>query len=205
VSHALVERLPDPPPSKPPDAPDLLGVRLDRHVRIHAEPDLLAKPAKSPGQYRFDAPSGEYPVTYTAASFEACVAEKFQDRRVIEYRHLTQSVSLVSSHRDLRLVPLHDSVALALFGLDARIWTTVDYPTSRQWSLHLHTWYPAADGIYYRPRHAHEQLACCLFLDRCRAELEVHPDGELGTDRDRLLTATVPRSIHVELSPTGAA
>jgi hypothetical protein len=201
VSRPLVERLPDPPASKPAGAPALLGVRLDDDVRIHAEPDLLSKPATSPGRYRFDAPAGEYPVTYTAATFDACVAEKFQDRRVVEHRHLTQHVSLVSSRRNLHLVPLHESVTLALFGLDARIWTTVDYPTSQQWSLHLHAWFPTADGIYYRPRHAHEQLACCLFLDRCRSHLDVRSDGELGTDRDRLLTAAVQRGIHVEFSP----
>jgi hypothetical protein len=201
VSRPLVERLPDPPASKPAAAPALLHVRLDDHVRIHAEPDLLSKPANRPGRYRFDAPAGEYPVTYTAASFDACVAEKFQDRRVVEQRRLTEQVSLVSSLRDLRLVPFHDSVMLARLGLDARIWTTIDYPASQRWSLRLHAWFPTADGIYYRPRHAHEQLACCLFLDRCRSHLDVRPDGELGADRDRLLTAAVPRGIHVEFPP----
>lgn len=201
MSHPRVERLPDPPASKPAGAPALLDVRLDDHMRIHAEPDILSKPANRPGWYRFDAPSGEYPVTYTAATFDACVAEKFQDRRVVEHRRLTEHVSLVSSLRDLRLVPLHDSVMLSRFGLDARIWTTIDYPTSQQWSLHLHQWFPTADGIYYRPRHAHEQHACCLFLDRCGSDLEVRSHGELGTDRDRLLTATVPRGIHVEFTP----
>lgn len=201
MSRALAERLPDPPACRPPESTDLVLARLVSHVRIHTEPDLLAKPANSPGRYRFDSPAGEFPVTYTAESFEACVAEKFQDRRVVEHRHLTQRVSVISSRRGLRLVPFHDSVALARFGLDARVWTTIDYTTSQQWSLQLHAWYPAADGIYYRPHHAHERLACCLFLDRCRADLEVRADGELGSNRDRLLTAAVPRSIHVEFNP----
>jgi hypothetical protein len=201
VSHPLVERLPDSPASRPAGAPALLDVRLDGHLRIHADPDLLSKPANRPGRHRFDAPAGEYPVTYTAATFDACVAEKFQDRRVVEHRRLTEHVSVVSSLRDLRLVPLHDSVMLAQFGLDARIWTAIDYPTSQQWSRQLHGWFPTADGIYYRPRHAHEQLACCLFLDRCRSHLDVRPDGDLGTDRDRLLRAAVPRGIHVEYTP----
>ena len=201
MSGPVVERLPEPPASKPTGLPALVGVRLDAAVRIHAEPDILSKPANRPGRYRFDAPAGEYPVTYTATTFEACVAEKFQDRRVVEHRHLTQHVTLVSSRRDLHLVPFHESVTLALFGLDARIWTTVDYAVSRRWSLRLHAWFPAADGIHYRPRHAHEQLACCLFLDRCRSDLAVHSDGELDSDRDRLLAAAVPRGIHVEFNP----
>jgi RES domain len=167
---------------------------------MRGEPDILRKQANNPGRYRFDAPAGEYPVTYTAATFEACVAEKFQARRAVEHRHLTQHVSLVSSRRDLHLVPFHDSVTLAQFGLDARIWTTIDYPSSQRWSLHLHAWFPTADGIYYRPRHAHEQLACCLFLDRCSSHLDVRSNGVLGADRDRLLTAAVPRGIHVEFS-----
>jgi hypothetical protein len=44
-----------------------------------------------------------------------------------------------------------------------------------------------------------------VFLDRCRADLSVDADGDLGTDRDRLLSVTLPRSIHVEFDPPGPA
>jgi hypothetical protein len=60
------------------------------------------------------------------------------------------------------------------------------YSTTMRWSMALHRWLPAADGIRYASRHADAASPnVCLFLDRCRAALMIDPQGTLADARLR--------------------
>jgi RES domain len=179
--------------------PALVSHTIDS-VRVSSEKEADPRAPKvwDPGRWRFDAPAAEYPVTYTGATFEVCVAEKFQDTRLIEAGHASQRVWQVTSSRPLRLIPVDQSLVQAQLGTDARIWTEVHYRVTQQWGLALHSWYPDADGIRYTPRHTQEQTSFALYLDRCASTLSCTELRRLGDDRHALLRVAVPRRIVVD-------
>ncbi len=90
-------------------------------------------------------------------------------------------LSCLTATGPLRLVQLDDGRLLKALhpGLDGRISTDVEYPTTQRWSLALHEWYPDAHGVRYTARHATPHLNYCLFLDRCAGLLDLHTEGKL--------------------------
>lgn len=181
------DRLPD-PPATASAGPDLIEEAVSIW-RLHWEADPL-RPRRYPaGRYRFDAPAGEYPVTYGNRDRLACFAEVYGDTGKITADQATRRLSLLSALRPLRLVALDEPPVWRRLGLDGRIGTTKAYPVTQHWSQALHDWLPAADGLRYASRHAGQHLNYCLFLDRCGADLQVLPQGELQDLRPIVLFA----------------
>jgi hypothetical protein len=174
--------LPLPPAAPPRPLPSLPVEAIGELWRLHREPDPL-KPALHPqGRFRFDAPAGEYPVTYANADQHGCFAEVYGDRQSIPPRDATRTVSQITASEPLRLIPLDDGQFLKALHpqLDGRISTDVEYATTRQWALALHGWYPDAHGIRYTARHATPHHNYCLFLDRCAPLLTADLQGTLA-------------------------
>lgn len=180
------------PPDRPPDRlPPLEPQTLDGAWRIHGATGDPLNPRRHPtGKFRFDAPAGEYPVTYVNLDCHATYAEVFGDAREIPPSAANRRLFRLSANRPLRVVALDRGTVLGAFGLDLNISATRDYSRTRPWSLALHRWYPQADGIRYMGRHAAEKLNLCLYLDRCGPILTATKVGKL-TDlrRDGLIAA----------------
>jgi hypothetical protein len=176
-----------------PPADLLLPLRLYEEAvtiwRLHWEDDPRAPRRYPTGKYRFDAPAGEYPVTYGNADRLASFAEVYGDRRQILASEAGRRLSLLSAERPLRLVTLDEAETFHALGLDARISTTKRYTRTQAWSLALHHWLPEADGIRYAGRHAGKHCNYCLFLDRCGGDLAVWRQGELQDLRQIVLFA----------------
>lgn len=189
------DRLPS--PGEPPRRlPELVVAGLDV-VRLHWEDDPRRRSPADPPRHRFDDPASRRSVSYANERFTGCVAEVYGDRRVIPSRDADRLLSTLTASRQLRLIRLDDSRVQAAFGLDARISASVEYVTTRAWGEALWTWYPQADGIRYRARHAGEDDTrnVCLFLDRCADDLDVTHRGSLNSDRLRLTRAA--RAYHL--------
>jgi hypothetical protein len=179
----------------PPDAPPSSPPALDEHVlkeawRIQRPGNPLRPRRRARGRFRFDAPGGEYPVTYVNLDRHACYAEVFGDAGEIPPAAADRRLFRLRAKRPLRVVALDRATVQKAFGLDLNVCSSLDYERTRAWSLALHTWYPEADGIRYLGRHAVEDLNLCLFLDRCGDALEAAAEGSLGElRRDGLVAA----------------
>lgn len=180
------------PPDRPPDRlPSLETQPLDEAWRIHgATGDPLHPRRHRAGKFRFDAPAGEYPVTYVNLDRHATYAEVFGDAREIPSSAANRRLFRLTTTRPLRVVHLDRGTVLGAFGLDLNVCASRDYPRTRPWSLALHRWYPQADGIRYLGRHAAQELNLCLFLDRCGPALTATEVGKLADlRRDGLIAA----------------
>jgi hypothetical protein len=177
------------PPGRPPARPPALLEQEVEAWRLHHGADPTAALRHKRGKFRFDAPAGEYPVTYGNEDDYACFAEVYGDSGEIAPSDAGRYLSAVRSTRPLRLLALDDSHVLAALGLDLRIATTVDYARSRLWGLRLHEWYPDCDGLRYLGRHAARHLNFCLFLDRCAGSLEPDTIGRLADLRYHVIRA----------------
>lgn len=184
------DALPEPPGRRPAGLPALPREAVSLW-RLHWEDDPLAPRRYPAGKYRFDAPAGEYPVTYGNRDRLACFAEVYGDLGLIPEAQGTRRLSLLSALRPLALAPLDDPAFRRRLDprLDGRIATAKQYPATQRWSLALHTWFPEADGIRYTSRHAERDHNYCLFLDRCGADLQVSLQGELRDLRQIVLFA----------------
>ncbi len=184
-----------PPVPRPPDrTPDPLPALEEHHLsaswRIHREPRPLAIRRHRTGRFRFDAPGGDFPVTYVNLDRHACYAEVFGDAREIPPSAAERRLSRLQARRPLRLLGLDRATVQKAFGLDLNICSTRDYRRTQAWSQAWHRWYPDADGIRYLGRHAVEHPNLCLFLDRCGETLEAIFEGEIGDlRRDTLIAA----------------
>lgn len=157
--------------------------------------------------HRFDAPHGEYPVTYASQDRQAVFGERFGDIGRIKAEQRTLRLSQITPRRPLRLVPLELATTQRAFGLDGRICVSRQYEATQRWGFALHEWYPEADGIRYTARLAGPHLNVCLFLDRCRNELGVGSFGTLGTLMIDVLRAGAAYNLAVEwlVPSTGTA
>ncbi len=182
--------VPSPPDRPPAPLPPLDGLSLAASWRLHREADPLRPRHYETGKFRFDAPAGEFPVTYVNLDPFACYAEVFGNRMEIPPSAATRRRSRIRSRRRLRLVGLDRAAVQKAFGLDLNICSTLDYARTRAWSRAWHVWYPDADGICYFGRHAVEKRNLCLFLDRCVGDLEATFEGLLkDLRRDSLIAA----------------
>jgi hypothetical protein len=168
--------------------------------RVHKEPDPRNPPRYPTARYRFDAPASEYPVTYGNIDRLACFAEVYGDRGQILGDQATRSLSQLIARRPLRLVALDEAEVFLALGLDARVNTTKRYDRTQSWSLALHKWFPAADGIRFSGRKAGKALNYCLFLDRCAADLDLYSQGQLQDLRAIVLAAAARYRLKVEIA-----
>ncbi|HEX9734804.1 MAG TPA: RES domain-containing protein [Thermoanaerobaculia bacterium] len=180
-----------PPPERPPGRlPPLAAQQPIVSWRIHAEANPLEARQYPTGKFRFDAPTGQYPVTYVNLDRHACYAEVFGDVLEIPPWSGRRLLSQVRSNRPLQLIALDRAEVLKAFGLDLNICSSLDYARTRAWSRAWHEWYPQADGIRYLGRHAVQQRNVCLYLDRCGGDLEAGLEGHLqDLRRDGLVAA----------------
>ena len=170
--------------------PALAEQTLPESWRIHRDPLAVDLRLHERGKFRFDAPAGEFAVTYVNLDRHACYAEVFGDAMEIPPSAALLRRSRVAARRPLRLIPLDLARSQKAFGLDLNVCSTLDYERTRAWSLAWHDWYPAADGIRYLGRHAVEKPNVCLFLDRCADEIEAVFEGLLkDLRRDGLIAA----------------
>lgn len=186
------------PPATPPAQIALVG-EVIAVWRVHQEPDPRLPRRYPIGKYRFDAPAGQYPVTYGNVDRLACFAEVYGDRWQILADQATRALSLLIARRPLRLIPLDEAAVFLALGLDARVNTTKRYERTQAWSLAFHTWFPDADGIRFSGRKAGNSPNYCLFLDRCAGDLDLYSQGELQDLRAIVLAAAARYALKVEI------
>lgn len=178
------------PPSKPPHPlPDLVRQTVPLAWRLHRGSRAIDPTIFPTGKFRFDAPAGEYPVTYANLDEYAPFNEVFGDLRSIPATARDTRFARIEVSRPLRLVAIDDPATLAAFDLDLQISASRDYDWTRRWSLAWHRWYPDADGIRYLGRHAAGALNLCLYVDRCGDALTARDLGALPDLPERGLEA----------------
>ncbi len=138
------------------------------------------------GKFRFDAPGGEFSVTYLCGDDVGCFAEVFGDTRYIDVADGRRRLFAIRSRRPLRLLDLGDGSCLMSFDLDARICVMKPYRRTQLWSRAFFDWYAELDGIRYVPRHATGKTNYCLYLDRCAADLDSDDRGPIEADVELL-------------------
>lgn len=166
------DALPEPPDAPPASLPPLVS-ELVSIWRLHWEDDPRQPRHYPSGRYRFDAPHGEYPVTYGNRDQLATFREVYGDTRLIGPEQASRLLSHLAALRPLRLIPLDDARFLDVLEprLDARLTTAIQYETTQRWSLALHSWYPDAEGLRYPSRHdVAEGRNYGLFLDRVQVD-----------------------------------
>lgn len=154
----------------------LAAFRLDRRA------DPLEPRIDPKGRFRFDAPAGEFAVTYACSDDLGCFAECFGDTRLIDRADGDRRLFRLRSTRPLRLLDLCDGAVLMGFGLDARVCVVKPYRRPQLWSRAFHSWYDDLDGLRYVPRHATGKTNYCLYLDRCTNALEAQDRGRIADD-----------------------
>lgn len=177
----------------PGDRPDRLPepdeAMLDEAWRLHWEDDPTQERRYPHGRYRFDAPTGEFSVTYVSDDRLATFAETCGDSRLLAKSQARRRLSRVRSMRPLRLLRMDDMAVAAAFGLDNRISTEKPYRRTQAWSLAWHTWYPQLDGIVFLGRKSAPHRNTCLYLDRCSDALRSQLAGTLAELREDALRA----------------
>jgi hypothetical protein len=158
-----------------------LAPAIDPLWRLHGEAGPLLKKGANPGIYRFDAPAGQYPVTYANQDRLGVFGERFGDTGWIKNADRGIRLSRLTPRRPLRLLPLDLAPTQRAFGIDARVCVSRRYDATQRWGFAFHQWYPEADGIRYTARLAGPHLNLCLFLDRCAGDLEVLTIGALAS------------------------
>lgn len=174
--------IPLPPDDPPQPLPPLAEQPLDAAWRLHwdAAP-LRRRRGPKPGVSRFDAPAGQYAVTYVNEDRMAPFAEVYGDPRVLTKSEAARRWSRIAATRPLRILQLDSEGVAAAFGLDLRIATEIDGERTQAWSLAWHSWYAdeGIDGIRYLGRKAMKHLNYALFLDGCGADLTLTNEGRL--------------------------
>lgn len=167
------------PGDRPRPLPELSEELLERWWRLHWEDDPCAERRYPGGRHRFDAPGGEFGVTYASDDPHAAFAETYGDARVVGKGEAARRRSRLWSTRPLRLLRLDDMTVAAAFGLDNRISTERPYDRTQAWSLAWHTWYPELDGVAFLGRKSAPHRSLCLYLDRCSRDLRSELEGTL--------------------------
>ena len=120
---------------------------------------------------RLNAPDGAYGVLYTAREIEGGFAEAFlrtPGRTILSPADLkTKAYALLATKKPLRVLRLAGP-GLARVGATAEVvHGGLPYTVPQAWSVALHAWRPAVDGIAYNARHDDTALCYALF-DRAR-------------------------------------
>lgn len=162
---------------------------LDRSWRLHTEDDPTVERRYPHGKYRFDAPSGEFGVTYVGHNKLAVYNEVWGDDRAIPKNAADRKRSRMWSTRPLKLLDLTDSSVLSAFGLDQRVCSEKPYETTQLWSHAWHHWYDDLDGLQFVARKSSPYLTTCLYLDRCSDGIESDLEGTVASLRSDGLQA----------------
>lgn len=178
--------VPFPPELRPPVAePSLVLTTTGVDVwRLHRGGDPLKLRRYPTGRFRFDAPAGEFSVTYGNTLRLGCLAEVYGDAGIIEATEARErSLYRIRSSEPIKVLTLEDGGTQRAFHLDSRICDTKRYEVTRSWALAFYRWYPEIQGVRYIARHASPGLNFCLFLDRCAPALTAQNLGLLGSLR----------------------
>jgi hypothetical protein len=174
----------------PAELPPLERELLVEAWRLHWEPDPTVERRYPLGRYRFDAPTGEFGVTYINRDRLATFAETYAEgSRVLAKSEAGRRRSRLSSTRPLRLLRMDEMAVAAAFGLDNRISTEKPYDRTQAWGAAWHAWYPELDGIVFLGRKSAPHRNLCLYLDRCADALSFTTDGTLAELREDGLRA----------------
>jgi hypothetical protein len=191
------------PPAEPPRRlPPLVEEPLERSWRLHwGAASLRRRRGPNPGVSRFDAPGGEYAVTYVNEDRMAPFAEVYGDLRVLTKSEGQRRWTRIAAKRPLRILQLDAEGTAAAFGLDLRTSTELDYTRTQAWSAAWHRWYEpdSIDGVRYLGRKAMRHLNYALYLDRCGADLTSKTEGKLIEMWDEGLRACGRHGIVPEL------
>jgi RES domain len=183
--------IPLPPTVTPSRLPALSAAPVPPLWRLHHEVDPRTPRHHSAGRFRFDAPVGQFPVTYGNEEEYGCFGEVYGDHQSIPPADSARLLSCLSAKSPLCLIKLDDGELLKALHpqLDGRISSDIHYTVTQAWSLALHEWYPEAHGIRYVARHATPYLNYCLFLDRCKDLLDLKTEGKLQDLHDLVIRA----------------
>jgi hypothetical protein len=108
--------------------------------RLHHEPDPRTPRHHSSGRFRFDAPAGEFPVTYGNEHQYGCFGEVYGDRLSIPPGDSERLLSCLQATTPLCLIDLSDGELLKALHpqLDGRISSAIHYTVTEAWSVALH-------------------------------------------------------------------
>jgi hypothetical protein len=202
--------LPTPPSDPAGTLPRLSAVAVPKLWRLHWEVDLRRPRVHEPGRWRFDAPDGQYAVSYGNVSAEHAFVEVYGDLddgfNEIAPSQADRRISSMTFSRKLRVVDLGDAALLRAIGADLRIATDTDYRVTQLWGERIHAWWAHADAIRFPGRKAGRRDNFCLFLDRCVDAIEQEGHGTLAENEELVLRACelfglVPRLIFEAPSP----
>jgi hypothetical protein len=182
---------PIPWPVAPPSAlPPLESQAIAESWRLHWEPDPTVERKHATGKYRFDAPAGEFGVTYVSYDRLAAFAETYAEgSRALAKSEADRMRSKLWSTRPLKLLRMDDMAVASAFDLDNRVSTEKPYARTQAWSLAWHTWYPDLDGVRFLGRKSAPHSNVCLYLDRCANALKFENDDTLANLRHDGLVA----------------
>lgn len=147
--------------------------------------------AGEPARGRFDAPSGEYQVHYSAYHFAGAFVEALlrqEQPPILAWSDIVQRELFgLRLTRAIRVMPMfgHHLVQLRAKAAVA----SGPYAVSRQWSLALSQWSNPdgpLDGLLYPSRH-NDSETCLALFSRAATVIEVVSTENLGTRRDELL------------------
>jgi len=143
-------------------------------------------------RYRFDAPTGQYPILYTNDSEVGVFAEVYTDRgRRLGPEDADRHLVKLVPTSPLPLVDLLSDEILRDFRLDERVSSGDDYERCQQWALKIHEEWPEAMGIRYGARCAGRQTSnVALFVERCGERLDLESLGRLKDLEEIVLGAT---------------
>jgi hypothetical protein len=168
------------PGDRPDELPELAELVLEQTWRLHWEDDPTVERVYPSGRYRFDAPAGEFGVTYVGDDPLAVFAETYAEgSRVLAKTEATRRRSRLWSTRPLRLLRMDEMAVAGAFGLDNRISTEKPYERTQAWSVAWHAWYPQLDGVAFLGRKSAPHRNFCLYLDRCADALAFELEGTL--------------------------
>jgi RES domain len=171
---SLVER---PEPHPQPEKINFVNLPIYRFtqgvelLRIHKSQRGAIYFDRSNGS-RFNAPTGEYGVLYTALDSFAAFRETYRLDRFtpIGRDFLAQRcISVLTAQRDLKLVNLVGA-ELTHIGADARL-TTGSYSLTQPWSKALYSHIDLVDGLYYRSRFDPSRFCVALYENRVAIDI----------------------------------
>jgi hypothetical protein len=138
--------------------------------RVAHEPIYFSKT----DEYRFNAPSGEYGVTYVSTREQGAFAETFLRARrrppiVSEAALEERAITRIRWSRSLKLADFAGPGLVAL-GLDNRINDGDCYPLAQRWSHWVWSHPDRFDGILYVPRNAPHTRSAVIFEGRAKVK-----------------------------------
>ncbi|RVU40966.1 RES domain-containing protein [Lujinxingia sediminis] len=132
----------------------------------------------------------EHGIYYAALELTTCLAETFQDTRIISLSRRSPWLVMFAPTRTLNLLDLTGSWPTRV-GASMKI-NTGPRSITRAWSRHFYMAFPEVDGLYYASSmHAHRP--CVALYERAMASMPVAPQFRCAL-HDPVLLGDVKRS-----------